>query len=864
MRLNRLCTELRDKLRFTEVQWERSQEETKKEQTRADQIMGELEALRAHVDQLNTQLAQQAASLSQVTVQSQQSLDQARAELKSQTDQLALHEKTSAHQHNRVEHLTRELTGAQQTLQAAKDRAAKFEEAARVANQERRAAERRLRVAEDDCAQLRAAQGREAELLHRINMLELSNSRLVHLPPSSCPVHAMCASGVAMAVGGRGYCAQLSNSRLVHLLGQYEPYRDLLSRATDGRGSLVYIPTGSTQPVRQDPITSQEWQHWVPDQAAQLAAAFERRHLPSLDMGVLNDLLVQLNRSWAQREQRRVQRVRNELGDQIVALRRQLAHREPYSEVRQRDEIERLRAQLQQAMAARPGKVALKCRCPMIRALRTHLSTPSRGWPPEAPYSVIKPYISQMRHPHQQVAAFLNDQPESADLHAALDAILLAHISGPVGRAAKASIQLYIFCGFHTHSHPPTFLPRPVSGPLSGPVGRAAKASILRTSIAALDNLSQQVAIATRRMRPYGGSSGSVSTTQGTTDRNVRFLQGALWLGHAAVDITERLGEKTPGPAGGLGAAPGPYAHAAASHFSGQHTSHPNQTQALQAVLERHLAQCDRSEGMTEAQRADQYRALIDEYVEATESKTKHARPTSSTSPLPASPTTPLSATAASPLPPAPLTSPLSLQASLSRHQHHQHHHWVPPPGSAAPTSTNTNIALQIRRSFESAGPRRISVSPQPRPTRHAPPQQQWATSTSPRHRSPTSTSPVVLPAALTPRQSEADRQQQMMLSHRSPISFAHGVMQELKQQQRTMQQSPVADRTVLVAASSPEAATAVSARVTGARSTSGVIATKSKKFITFSSLSGVCFYSPGQHVYHHNLSMSLSTGVLC
>ncbi|KAJ4454051.1 hypothetical protein PAPYR_11323 [Paratrimastix pyriformis] len=580
MRLNRLCTELRDKLRFTEVQWERSQEETKKEQTRADQIMGELEALRAHVDQLNTQLAQQAASLSQVTVQSQQSLDQARAELKSQVciaagalttivSSAPLFRPTNSRFMRKLRPTN--ITGwstspgadrAQQTLQAAKDRAAKFEEAARVANQERRAAERRLRVAEDDCAQLRAAQGREAELLHRINMLE---------------------------------------------------------------GSLVYIPTGSTQPVRQDPITSQEWQHWVPDQAAQLAAAFERRHLPSLDMGVLNDLLVQLNRSWAQRERRRVQRVRNELGDQIAALRRQLAHREPYSEVRQRDEIERLRAQLQQAMAARPGKVALKCRCPMIRALRTHLSTPSRGWPPEAPYSVIKPYISQMRHPHQQVAAFLNDQPESADLHAALDAILLAHISGPVGRAAKASIQLYIFCGFHTHSHPPTFLPRPVSGPLSGPVGRAAKASILRTSIAALDNLSQQVAIATQENEALRGQL-RVSTTQGTTDRNVRFLQGALWLGHAAVDITERLGEKTPGPAGGLGAAPGPYAHAAASHFSGQHTSHPNQTQALQAVLERHLAQCDRSEGMTEAQRADQYRALIDEYVEATESKTKHAR----------------------------------------------------------------------------------------------------------------------------------------------------------------------------------------------------------------------------------------------
>ena len=98
--------------------------------------------------------------------------------------------------------------------------------------------------------------------------------------------------------------------------------------------SKVYASTGA---FRRHPIKSEEeTKNWVPTDAVRLAFDFKQRHMQHVSMGMMNELLQQLNEIWRLREKRHVQRAKSRWVHQVKELKRQLQQRVPYAEVVQK------------------------------------------------------------------------------------------------------------------------------------------------------------------------------------------------------------------------------------------------------------------------------------------------------------------------------------------------------------------------------------------------------------------------------------------------------------------------------------------------------------------------------------------------
>ena len=99
--------------------------------------------------------------------------------------------------------------------------------------------------------------------------------------------------------------------------------------------SKVY--TNSPGAGRRHPITTNtETNNWVPTDAVRLAFDFKQRHMQNVSMGMLNELLQQLNEIWRLRERRHVQRAKSRWMHQVQDLKRQLSQRVPYAEIVQK------------------------------------------------------------------------------------------------------------------------------------------------------------------------------------------------------------------------------------------------------------------------------------------------------------------------------------------------------------------------------------------------------------------------------------------------------------------------------------------------------------------------------------------------
>ena len=100
--------------------------------------------------------------------------------------------------------------------------------------------------------------------------------------------------------------------------------------------SKVYT-TADNGGHRRHPIKAQEeTNNWVPTDAVRLAFDFKQRHMQHVSMGMMNELLQQLNEIWRLREKRHVARAKSRWVHQVKDLKRQLQQRVPYAEIVQK------------------------------------------------------------------------------------------------------------------------------------------------------------------------------------------------------------------------------------------------------------------------------------------------------------------------------------------------------------------------------------------------------------------------------------------------------------------------------------------------------------------------------------------------
>jgi len=138
---------------------------------------------------------------------------------------------------------------------------------------------------------------------------------------------------------------QLDNQRLVRLLASTAEYRQFITYSDDS-GGLAYLPpdplTGADATKAPLPKSAgrdrkvsgpgREADFWVPADAYALMSEFRNRHVPAVPMAAFSDLLLKLGRVWKAREGKTLERVREAHARKVGELRRRLAQQVHVSE----------------------------------------------------------------------------------------------------------------------------------------------------------------------------------------------------------------------------------------------------------------------------------------------------------------------------------------------------------------------------------------------------------------------------------------------------------------------------------------------------------------------------------------------------
>ena len=156
------------------------------------------------------------------------------------------------------------------------------------------------------------------------------------------------------------------NERLIAMLSQTKEFAHFGRLAQDsvseGGVGIRYLdplrqPTEDDKchyPKPKDKLKSvfkdkNECEDWIPEEAYRLAHDFRNKCASSVSQSLMNQLLMDLNRVWRQREKKQLQSHKNEALREIQFLRRQLSFRQPYEKVVAEADIKRLKKEVKEA-----------------------------------------------------------------------------------------------------------------------------------------------------------------------------------------------------------------------------------------------------------------------------------------------------------------------------------------------------------------------------------------------------------------------------------------------------------------------------------------------------------------------------------
>ena len=328
--LTGVIAELRDRLRFSELQLAASREE-------GETLARQIHELRSSLSDSQSRVAE----LSAARIQASHSARGEEAALEKLRQEMSRNmELTRSLDHMKHEH-ERLLSRKSDELQRVSERAQK---------------------AGHDLADARArvdAQNKtNQDLTDQLVSLK-EQLKSAHLARRS-DVHAMAAL----------HQLQLDNQRLVKLLASTAEYEQFVAYS-DESGGLSYLPPNPVTGVdgarvrlpksacsgrdRKVYGPGREVEFWVPADAYALMSDFRHHHVPAVPMSHFHELLLKLNRIWKKRETRSIERMRAAHSHKVSELRRRLAQQTPYDEVVLSSELERLRRDLKAARAAVVG-----------------------------------------------------------------------------------------------------------------------------------------------------------------------------------------------------------------------------------------------------------------------------------------------------------------------------------------------------------------------------------------------------------------------------------------------------------------------------------------------------------------------------
>lgn len=139
---------------------------------------------------------------------------------------------------------------------------------------------------------------------------------------------------------------------LLQLIRTSPQLRELSDYSEDSRG-MRYLPRPGRCSRKGCPGSGVSWEceDWVPQDVYRLAEDFSLKYQGSIDSTELKELVQSMNISWRNREINRIRRIRKEMTNTIKSLQRQIVLNSASPEdIR---EIHRLKAQLRELIAAR-------------------------------------------------------------------------------------------------------------------------------------------------------------------------------------------------------------------------------------------------------------------------------------------------------------------------------------------------------------------------------------------------------------------------------------------------------------------------------------------------------------------------------
>ena len=389
-----LQLELRDKLRFTELQLAGAREEGASLAATVEELRGRLGEAQSLASEQRERQRQQEPRVSELQamverltaekseLQASLGAQQRRVDGLAQTKEstIQLQEAKLREVREELDHSRSSRHGDAQALEAAHARAAELERSNAELSRQLLASKEQLRAAhharrgdahrEEALAQLQSDNARLVKILATTEEYKEfvhyadDSGGLSYVPPPARQPLASARAATGRANGG-GFGGGLSHSASFAATPfSTRPATPTGSRAGGLRrpasAATLETPAAATagraaaRADRADRVVrgaAREVEHWVPADAHSLAHEWRRQYAPDTTADSFSELLLRLNRVWKAREGARLERQREKLGQRIGELKRQLSHGAPYEQVMHGSELERLKRELRDVRA---------------------------------------------------------------------------------------------------------------------------------------------------------------------------------------------------------------------------------------------------------------------------------------------------------------------------------------------------------------------------------------------------------------------------------------------------------------------------------------------------------------------------------
>ena len=365
--------ELRDRLRFTELQLASTRKENDKWSRDFDRLSAQydedkrhirkLQKLKSRVHELEARCEIAESSKEELMTKSLGAMRTHEADIMKKT--------TLVHDlQDQLEEKAEEYSNLEKRFDSLKHRCGEFEshlaakdaeasklaemqsrldecETAMFAHQELSAAAEHLRIDNARLVALLASTGEYQEFLQYLE----DSKGIAYIPPVSAVVTS--ARYAFTGSGGGGVVRSLASpkrSRHGEKIRNQKDVEYLQSKFADekkreGWGAFRVFEEDYSAVVHGDREAGEdadEHKHWMPKEAYTVAKRFGYKHLPHVSDELLKSFLRELNAVWHERERWRISKIREKYKKRVSDLRRMLNHRVPYDHVMQKEKVSRL------------------------------------------------------------------------------------------------------------------------------------------------------------------------------------------------------------------------------------------------------------------------------------------------------------------------------------------------------------------------------------------------------------------------------------------------------------------------------------------------------------------------------------------